>query len=127
MLGGEISTEGRIHGSGRWVTFPLLVGGTQVLWMVLDTGAPVSALNPRIKDELEHRSLLSPSPRPNLYRLRDLEFGGKQVADMEVGVVRRLERLDIEGVLGLDFLSNFQDIHFNLPSLRLRLVPPASR
>jgi len=47
------------------------------------------------------------------------------VPDLLVGVAARLDRMQIVGLLGLDFLGLFEDIHFNLPSLRLRLVPPA--
>jgi hypothetical protein len=124
MHGGEVSTVGRLHPSGRWVSFRLQVAEFESLWMVLDTGAPLSALSPGVALDLTRRGLLLSSGRPNLHRLTDLSIGGQRVADLEVGVVRRLERLQIEGLLGLDFLGLFEDIHFNVPSLHLRLVPP---
>lgn len=123
MLGGDITTEGRFHTSGRWITFPLGIAGIETLWMVLDTGSPLSAVSPTIRDYLERQGLLRQSGRGNLYLLGRLTMAGHQVPDLEIGVVVRLERLQIEGVLGLDFLANYEDIHFNVPTLRLTLSP----
>ena len=123
MLGGEITTDCKIHPSGRWITFAVMVGGAQTLWMVLDTGSPVSALSPRTGAILETRGLLNPRRDSNLYILRDLAISGQSIPDLELRILPRLDRLQVVGLLGLDFLRVFDDIHFNVPSLRLRLVP----
>jgi len=54
-----------------------------------------------------------------------IRIEGHPVPDLIVGIASRLDRLQVVGLLGLDFLGLFEDIHFNLPSLRLQLVPRA--
>jgi hypothetical protein len=126
MLGGEISTTAKLHPSGRWLTLDVVVAGQSRLSMVLDTGSPVSAISPRARASLAATGSLEASAGPNRYLLRRLTMAARPIPDLEVGVLARLDRLDIVGLLGLDFLGLFQDIHFNVPSLRLTLVPPGS-
>jgi hypothetical protein len=124
MLTGEIDTNAALHPSGRWITIDVGIAA-HVLSMVLDTGAQVSALSPSTRADLERRGLLGLSRRPNLFRLGSLTIEGRAIPDLEVGVAARLDRLQVVGLLGLDFLGLFEDLHFNVPSLRLRLIPPA--
>ena len=122
MRGGEISTIAKLHPSGRWITVNVVVAGTRTLSMVLDTGAPVSALSPHTGTILEARGLASPSSDPRVRVLRNLTIAGHSVPDLEVRLLARLDRIQVVGLLGLDFLRLFEDVHFNVPSLRLRLV-----
>ena len=120
---GEIAIQAGLHRSGRWITIPLLVGGKRPFSAVLDTGSPVSAISPRSERILSDDGLLEPAPRPHRYRLASLTAQNQQLPDLEVGVVRRLDRLDVDALLGLDFLTQFAHIHFDTRALRLRLVP----
>ena len=87
--------------------------------MVLDTGAPITSLSRAASDQPAGLGLLRFTSQPNFYFLTQTAIEGRPV-----GVAARLDRLQIVGLLGLDFLSLFEDIHFNLPSMTLRLVPP---
>ena len=88
---------------------------------VLDTGAPVSAISPGIEQDLLRDGLLQPGSLPRRHRLTRLRSQDQELPDIEVAVLNRLDRLGIDGLLGLDFLTNFEHIHFHTRSLRLVL------
>jgi len=46
------------------------------------------------------------------------------VPDVSMRVRRSLALAGIDGILGLDFLNQFTDIHFHVPSFRLTLTLP---
>lgn len=120
---GELVVQARLHRSGRWVTIRLTVGGARELEAVLDTGSPISAISPGVHARLTEGGLLQAAARPNRYRLAPLTVAGQPLPDLEVGIIRRLDRLEVDGLLGLDFLTQFAHIHFDPAALRLRLVP----
>ena len=120
---GEIAIQARFHPSRRWITIPLVVGGRRLISAVLDTGSPVSAISPRIERVLSGDGLLLPSARPNRRRLADLRVQGQPLPDLEVAVLNRLDRLAVDGLLGLDFLTHFEHIHFHTRALQLILDP----
>ena len=119
---GELIIQARLHRSGRWITIPLTVNGTRELAAVLDTGAPVSAISPNVHARLTESGLLQLAATPNRYRLASLTVDGQPLLDLEVSVIRRLDRLDVDALLGLDFLTTFAHVHFDTVALRLRLV-----
>ncbi len=118
---GEIAIEAERHPSGRWITVPLAIGGVLTLAAVLDTGAPVSAISPRTETRLLSAGLLRPSGRPNRYALTDLSTANQTLPPLEVAVIRRLDRLDVDALLGLDFLTQFTRICFDTRTMRLVL------
>jgi hypothetical protein len=60
---------------------------------------------------------------PNRYRFIDAQIDGYRLPDLDIGVVRRLDRIDVEALLGLDFLTQFGHIHFHTRSMQLVLEP----
>ena len=118
---GELTIQTEIHPSGRWITVPLVVGRARRISPVLDTGAPVSGISPRIEALLLANGLLRPGTTPNRHHLVELSVANQPLPDIEVAVIRRLDRLDVDGLLGLDFLSLFERIHFHTRSLQLIL------
>lgn len=120
---GELVVQAALHQSGRWITIPLTVAHDYRLWAVLDTGAPVSAVSPRIAAALMAQGFLRESTRPNRYLLTPVAIEGQRLPDLEVGVIRRLDRLEVTAPLGLSFLMQVAHIHFDTAALRLRLVP----
>lgn len=105
---GEIVIQAALHQSGRWVTIPLTVEDTYWLWAVLDTGSPVSAVSPRTAAALIAGGFLLDLPRPNRYLLASLSVEAQPLPDLEVGVIRRLDRLDVTALLGLNFLMSIR-------------------
>jgi hypothetical protein len=120
MSTGEVAIRARLHRSGRWITLPLSVG-TYLIYPVLDTGSPVSALSPSIRTELLSRNLLSPTDTPRRDQLTGLTADGQALPDLEVGVLARLDRLGVDALLGLDFLLHFERIHFHVRTFQLVL------
>lgn len=92
---GDIAIQAERHRSGRWITVPILVGGVCAISAVLDTGAPVSAISPGVESALLGLGLLLPGTRPNRYLLADLSTAGQRLPSLDVGVLRRLDRLDV--------------------------------
>lgn len=81
----------------------------------------VSAISPRVEQELLSRGLLKTSALPRRYLLDELTAHRQPLPSLDVAVLRRLDRLGVDGLLGLDFLMHFEHIHFHTSSLRLVL------
>ena len=60
--------------------------------------------------------------RGRFYVLKDLQLGGRPMPALEVRVNSGIGLLGFEGILGLDFLGRFREIHFDVPSRRLTLT-----
>ena len=65
--------------------------------------------------------LIQRTQYPVRYTLAAVTREGQQLPNLDFGVVRRLDRLDVDGLLGLDFLRQFAQIHFDTRTLRLVL------
>jgi hypothetical protein len=117
----EIAITTAIHPRRFWITIPLRIGESGLLEMVLDTAAPLSGISVQVRDDLRERGLLEP-PRSARYVLRNLIVQGQPFPDVPVRVSPRLTEVGADGVLGLDFLSQFTDIHFHVPTRLLTLT-----
>ena len=120
-MSGEIAIQAERHRSGRWITVPVLVGGIRSISAVLDTGAPVSGISPDVESSLLALGLLRSADQPNRYLLGDLTTHGQRLPSLNVAVIRRLERLRVDALLGLDFLNHFERIDFHTRLLQLIL------
>lgn len=135
MPGGEVSVVTALHPTGLWITVPVTVGGRVTLLMVLDPGSPISAISPAAEQTLRNHGLLEPrAGEASPHLLTNLTIEGQPLPDLQVRVLSRLARLarwnvrgaplEVDGLLGLDFLGKFVDVHFNVPTMRLRLIDP---
>ena len=118
---GEFTIQAELHTTGRWITVPLVVGGRRTLAAVLDTGSPVSAISPQTHRRLLTAGLLLPAVGRDRHRLMNLSVAGQPLPPLEIAIIRRLDRLDVDAVLGLDFLAQFATIHFDTRTFRLVL------
>lgn len=118
---GEVTIQTELHSSGRWITVPLVVGARRTIAAVLDTGAPISGLSPQTYSRLLTAGLLLPTVGPNRYRLADLSVADQPLPPLEMAIIRRLDRLDVDALLGLDFLAQFATIHFDTRTFQLVL------
>ncbi len=91
--------------------------------MVLDIGSPFSSIGESTREQLERNGLLEETGERR-YMLRGVVIQGQPIADLEVRLSRRVTQVRAMGVLGLDFLGRFTDIHFHVPSMRLTLTYP---
>ena len=124
MPGGDVSAQAQLHESGNWIVVPVAVRGAVDLLMVLDTGSPVSVLSPLALADLLARGLLGPEVASNRYLLAGLSVQGQSLPDMLVRVLPRLARIQVDGLLGLDFLRSFRAVHFHVDTFRLILEDP---
>jgi hypothetical protein len=56
--------------------------------------------------------------------LQSLQIQGQPIRDLEVRISRRVGQVGADGVLGLDFLAQFEEVSFHVPSMRLTLTNP---
>lgn len=127
MPGGELRIRTVLHPNplGRWISFPVVVADRHELLMVLDPGSPISAISPETRDNLTERDLLrSASHSRYEHRLTSLVVDRQQLPDVDVRVLPRLSRLRIDGLIGLDFLSQFDAIHYYVRARELVLEYP---
>lgn len=117
--GGELAIQAHLHPRGWWVLIPFRVGGLSFN-MVLDTGSFLSSISQGMYDELAQTGAMRPGGARR-YVLREPTIEGRVIPDLEVGLSRRVTQVGADGVLGLNFLGRYRDIHFNVPSLRLTL------
>ena len=127
MPGGDLRIRTGLHPNplGRWISFPVMVGGVHDVLMVLDPGSPVSAISPETRHDLARLNLLQPPTSPRYeHLLTGLVVQGQSFPDLDVRVLRRLSRIQVDGLVGLDFLSRFFAIHFYVQTSELILEYP---
>jgi hypothetical protein len=126
MPSGEVVIQARRHSNrlGQWITFTIELAGNHQLAVVLDSGAPISAISPETALELRALGLLAePRKRGYQHRLTTITTSGQPLPDVEVRVLPRLSGLRIAVLVGLDFLLSFEWVRFHVPTLRLFLEP----
>lgn len=126
MLTGDLVIPVEPHPSGLWMCVAASIAGQVMLRLVLDTGSPVSALSPTVVEDLSGRGLLRPTRAPGAYQLRDLRagraVGEPALPNLTVRVLPRLARIQVEGLLGLDFFRLFDRVCFQLSAMQLELT-----
>jgi hypothetical protein len=131
MPDGELVIPVGLHPSGVWVGISVTIASRHTIFMVLDTGAPASGLSPSVSQDLQRRGLLHPSQVADRFLLTELTAEAAEhkppLPDLLVGTVLRLGRLQIEGLLGLDFFRLFDHICFDFPTSSLTVSPIPTR
>jgi hypothetical protein len=128
---GELAIPAELHPSGLWIGISVAISGLQTIFMVLDTGSPASAISPTVSRDLRARGLLRESRLPGSYQLTALTADDAArkppLPDLTVRILPRLDRLEIEGLLGLDFFRLFGHVCFDFPTSSLILSPAPQR
>jgi hypothetical protein len=99
---------------------PVEVGGDVIFDMVLSTYAPISYVTEQMRDVLVGLDFAHQLDG-NHCLLRNVQIEGQPIDDLPVRVRRSPLLTDVDGILGLDFLSRFAEITFNVATMRLRL------
>ena len=118
--GGSLVVQTTLGRRGWWVIVPLEVAGAVTIEMVLDTGSFLSGISEGTREMLVRLGLLEADATPP-YVLRNVAVQGQPLTDLRVRLSRRVAQVGAQGVLGLDFLGQFTDIHFHVPTMRLTL------
>jgi len=126
----------RIQGQRNYkgtLTVPCVINQIYRRSLLVDTGAAVTAISQRITLQmgfditkplrwLEVLTAQQVICVP-VVRLNSLQVGGYQQADLEVTVVKFPPRLNIDGLLGINFLEHFRPtFEFDQATLILRPV-----
>ncbi len=122
--GGEIEVLVRIHQATGLILLPLGVGG-ETVFMVLDTGTNLSGISKDTRDKLlanGHLRATGTFRGIDLYTMSELKLGGTDLPNLTVVLSTKATELGFEGIVGLNFLRRFSDIHFHVPNLMLTLT-----
>jgi hypothetical protein len=103
-----------------WIIVPVEIADALTIDMVLDTGSPFSSISEPTRDELVRRGLLEQKDERR-FVLRHLAVQGQALPDLEIRMSRRATQVGAAGILGIDFLGRFTDVHFHVPTMRLTL------
>lgn len=126
MRGGETHIQLTINPSGAGFWFRMVVHEEHILWMGINPGLGVSLLTPSMQEELLTRGFLQSTGRTGRYRLTDLSVDEQPLPDLEVRISRRLARLGVDGMIGLDLLLRYEHVHLHIPTLHLMLQNPTN-
>jgi hypothetical protein len=107
-----ITVDGFIHPRHGWIGVPLILDSVFNLRMLV-SGYQRTVVSQRTLETLPY---LFDRIGPNRYSVRRASLGGEPITGLQVATSRQIERLDADGILGLDFLERFTDINLNLPS-----------
>ena len=94
--------------------------------MGLNPGLGVSLLTPSAQEELLMYGLLQSTGRRGRFRLGQLTVNDQPLPDLDVYISRHMERLGVDGMVGLDLLLRFEHVHLHVPTLHLILQNPTN-
>ena len=103
-----------------WILVPVEVGDGLLINFVLDSGSPLTSMSERLYNRL--RPYLRQIGK-NRYILRPVRLAGHDLGSLNIRGSDFLSRVGADGVLGLDFLTRFTHIEFDVPTLLLTLGP----
>jgi len=122
--GGERVVPLRLHSRLFWLLLVVPVPGRRDLRFVLDSGTVISAVKETVLTELLATGRATQLGRRR-YLLHEVTVAGVALPDMPVRVGGRTEEIDADGLIGLDYLAQFERVCVDIPSLRLTLTFPS--
>jgi hypothetical protein len=102
-------------------TLPLVGRLPWNLDLMLNTGRPQSALSRTTYRTLDILGLVEPLSGPGT-TIRNARMGGVAMPDIPMRISAGPAWLGLEGMLGLDYLSQFAEMRLNFETPRLTLV-----
>jgi hypothetical protein len=113
------------HPRGWYVvalTVPLAGQMTFEVHLMLNTGRPQSAISLGTLRLLRAVGFIAQDAGPR-FVIRDARLGNVRVADIPMRLSAGPRLLDVEGMLGLDFLEQYAHARIDFRARRLTLVP----
>jgi hypothetical protein len=109
---------------GRRLLVVRLNVGLDIAWdMIPNPTVAQSRIRPRAVEELRSHEG-DPARRGNLLILRNLTIAGQPVADLPVLVDPAVSRLRMDGILGLDFFEQFEEVRWQPRTRLVTLIEP---
>jgi hypothetical protein len=115
----EIVIDAWQHPLYGWVMISIEISTGVVLEMAFNPGVPASSISVRTQRYLIQKEVLPPIEQRG-YVLLGAMVQRQRLPPLNVRV-SRINRPGADGILGLDFIEQFTDIHFNVPTFRLTL------
>jgi ribosomal protein S19E (S16A) len=88
--------------------------------MAVNPGVPRSSISAATRHRLIMEEIVPPREE-RTYILSNVQIEGQPVPPLHVRVSAVLRRVGVGGIVGLDFLGQYEDIHFHVPTFRLTL------
>lgn len=121
--GGRLVIQTKLDPARYYILIPVQVGDSLLVDFVLDTGAPLTSMSRRLYVRLRSSGCLADAAAKNRYILSSASIAGVDVSPLHIRGSIFLGRVGVEGVLGLDFLARYTDIHFSMKTGILTLMP----
>jgi hypothetical protein len=122
----EIAVQCRRHPRG-WVVVPLQLplqpGAFLSFEPILNTGRPRSVISPNTERSLSALGLLEPIGARQ-YRIPGLHVDGDRLPDMIVRASAGPALLGLDGMLGWDYLRQFDEVRIEPRTLRVTFAVP---
>jgi hypothetical protein len=119
--GDRLVIETYIHATTGLIVAPVRVGSFFDLELVLNTGYLVSSISRGARDSLLALSHLG-HVSGRYYRLHDISVNGVALPPLDLRLNPTIARLEIEAIMGLNFLNQFREIRFDSQTRELMLV-----
>jgi hypothetical protein len=119
--GDRLVIETYVHVTTGLIVAPVRVGAIYRLELVLNTGYLVSAISRGARDSLlalGHLGHIS----GRYYRLHDISVSGVALPPLDMRLNAAIARLDIEAIMGLDFLNQFREVRFDTQTRQMTLI-----
>lgn len=117
-----ISIQTRKHPRG-WIVIPVSACNIWRGEFVLNTFRPVSLISSDTATILDGFQCLNAFGESR-YLVDGLTIGGHPMSDLAVRISPAAGLVQVEGMLGLDFINRFRSIHFDVVDGRLTLELP---
>lgn len=123
MSGDELVLPLQIHQRNLWLVLEVPVAGRRSLTLVVDSGCAISAMK---QVALDHLMALGSASRVSATRflVQQLVVASVGLPDMVVRAGGPADRVDADGIIGLDYLYQFQRVCVDTRTLQLTLTLP---
>jgi hypothetical protein len=123
---GRLSLQVEFHRRFWWPQVPLEINGVVTYNMVIDSGTGFSCIGESMRDLLLKKGLTKLEGQDksgnDIYLLTNLKIQGQSIPDLRMRFSSRVTEVGAYGLLGIDFLYKFKEIHFYRQSRQLILI-----
>ena len=123
MSGDELVLPLQLHHRNFWLVLQVPVAGRRSLTFVVDSGCAISAMKQVALDRLVALRRAS-QVSATRYLVQQLVVAGIGLPDILVRPRGPAERIDADGIIGLDYLYQFQRVCVDTRTLQLTLTLP---
>jgi hypothetical protein len=116
----SITVDAQFRPGHGWICIALVLDGVFTLDMLL-SGYHHSIIRRDVLPTLPH---LFRSTRPGYFEMLKVSLGEEPIIGLEVRPSPLIQRLGADGMLGMDFLERFTDVHLDVRRLRLTFSGP---